>query len=337
MIVVRRSRTWGARVFAAALFLMCGSARAFAADHYAIVITGAAGASEYALKYRSWRTSLTGLLQGRFGYPDDHIIVLADEADRNVRRPTREIVRAAFADLQRRTHPDDVVFVLLMGHGSSGNGAHTPDEGDAKFNLVGPDMSAGEWADVIKPIPARIVFVNGASGSFPFLRKLAGRGRIVVTATAAITQEYETIFPEFLVKAFGDPSADADKDGRVSIWEAFSYASAAVRRWFDQLGQLPTERALLDDTGDGVGREADDPKGTDGAVAKVTYLQLDAPIAVPVDGELGALLRRRADTQGQVDLLRARKPNLPEAEYQAQLERLLLELARLDRDIRAKQ
>ena len=43
-------------------------------------------------------------------------------------------------------------------------------------------------------------------------------------------------------------------------------------------GQLATERPLLDDTGDGVGREAGAP-GPDGAVAQVTYLQPEARIA----------------------------------------------------------
>ena len=75
------------------------------------------------------------------------------------------------------------------------------------------------------------------------------------------------------------------KNGRVSIWEAFTYASAGVRQWFEQKGQLPTERPLLDDTGAGIGREAQNP-GTDGAIARVTYLEPDA--------RAGAAVRHRA-------------------------------------------
>ena len=33
--------------------------------------------------------------------------------------------------------------------------------------------------------------------------------------------------------------------GRVSVWEAFTYASAHVKQSFEQKGQLPTERPLL--------------------------------------------------------------------------------------------
>jgi hypothetical protein len=322
---------YGSRVCAALVVLLSvWGSTATAADRYAFIVSGATGGEEYALKYKSWRVSLTTLL-ARHGYSDDHIIALAEDQEAGVKAPTRENVRASLADLHRRTRSDDVVFVLLIGHGTAGGGD------EAKFNLVGPDLSAEEWANLIAPIPARIVFVNGASGSFPFLQRISGRGRIVITATASVAQEYETIFPEFFVRGVGDPSADADKNGKVSIWEAFSYATAGLRKWYEERGQLATERPLLDDTGDGVGREADDPKGTDGAIAQVTFLQPDAPIAAPVGSELGTLLRRRADIQSQVDLLRARKPNLPDSEYQSELERLLLELARLDREIRAKQ
>ncbi len=312
-------------------------ARVFTADRYALIITGAAGRPEYAIKYERWCNSLATLLRASFRYPDDHVVVLAEEEDRQTRKPTRENVRAALADLQRRTAADDVVLVLLIGHGTSGTGANAPNNDDgAKFNLVGPDLSADQWAAAIRPIAGRLVFVNSTGGSFPFLQKLSGPGRIVITATGSTMQEYETIFPEFFVQAFGETAADSDKNGRVSIWEAFTYASAAVKKWFDVRGQLPTERALLDDTADGLGREADEPTGADGAIARVTYLQPDAPITAPADSELGALLRRRADTQAQIDLLRARKPNLPDFEYQTELERLLVELARLDRDIREK-
>jgi hypothetical protein len=220
------------------------------------------------------------------------------------------------------------VVVLLIGHGSG-------DDDDAKFNLVGPDLSAVEWADLVRPIPGRVVFINTASGSFPFLHVMAGRGHVVLTANDSAAQQFETMFPEFFVKAFDDDSADVDKNGKVSIWEAFSYASAHVRQWFEERGQLATERPLLDDTGAGIGREPETP-GRDGAIAQVTYLQPDEQIAETGDSELTALLRRRAELSSSLEQLKARKPNLLADEYESQLEALLLEIARVDRRIRAK-
>ena len=195
-----------------------------------------------------------------------------------------------FAELRRKLTKEDQLLVFLIGHGTTADGE------DAKFNLVGPDLSATEWADLLKPIPGRLVFVNTTSASFPFLRKLAARGRVVMTATDSSAQQFETVFPEFFLKAFEDGGADLDKSGRVSLWEAFTYASAGVRGWFEQKGQLPTERPLLDDTGAGVGREAQNA-GVDGAVARVTYLALDAVLALPSDAIQAALVKRRADLE----------------------------------------
>ena len=121
----------------------------------------------------------------------------------------------------------------------------------------------------------------------------------------------------------------------MSIWEAFSYASDAVKRWFEERGQLATERALLDDTGDGIGREADG-QSPDGLIALVTYLQPDRPIVDTGDSELTGLLRRRAELESDLEELRARKSAMLPDEYDAALEKILLEIAQIDRRVRAK-
>jgi hypothetical protein len=233
-----------------------------------------------------------------------------------------------FEDLSRRLTKDDLLLVLLIGHGNALEG----DEG--KFNLVGPDLSATEWAALLKPISARVAFVNTTSASFPFLGKLAGRGRLVLTATDSPMQQYDTIFPEFFVRAFDDPGADLDKNGRASLWEAFSYASARVRQWFEQQGRLPTERPVLDDDGDGVGTEAHDP-GADGALARTFYLDAGAP-ARAVDAGSPALIKERDALEAQVEALRVRRLSMPPAEYEAELERLLTELARVSAALRKR-
>jgi hypothetical protein len=299
-----------------------------AADRYALIVTGAAGGPEYARQYNEWRTTFAAILRAKFGYPDDHVIVLADADESGVRKPTRDSVRSALGEIGRRATKDDTVLVLLIGHG-------TADEEIAKFNLVGPDLSAAEWADLVKPIAGRLIFVNTASGSAPFMQKLASRGRVLVTAGDSTAQQYETVFPEFFIQAFTTESADTNKDGRTSIWEAFMYASAGVRQWYQERGRLQTERPMLDDNGDGAGREAQSP-GPDGAIAQVTYLDADRPAVVPSDSELTALLARRAAVQSQIDQLKTRKSDMAPAQYDSEMEALLLELARLDRDIRAR-
>lgn len=302
---------------------------ALAGDRYALIVTGASGGPQYAQKYEKWRASLLTTLRDRFAYPPDHIIVLADEPAADVRRATRENVRTALGELRRRAAKDDVVLVLLMGHGAALDGD------DGKFNLVGPDLTGEEWASLVKSIPGRLVFVNTSGGSFPFLLKIAGPGRVVLTATDSAAQAYDTVFPEFFVQAFEGAVADADKNQRVSIWEAFVYASGRVKTWFEERGQLATERPLLDDTGRGIGREAESP-GQDGFLAQATYLQPDVIVPATADTETANLLKRRAELESAVERLRTAKTAMPPDQYEAELEKLLLELTRVDRQIRSK-
>jgi hypothetical protein len=309
--------------------LLLFASAADAGDRYALIVTGASGGDVYAEKYLKWRTSFVETLRTRFHYAPERMIVLAEDEANGVQKSTRESVQRALADLRRRMTKDDQLLVLLIGHGT------TLDDEDAKFNLVGPDLSASDWADLIRPIPGRVVFVNTTGASFPFLRKLAGRGRIVLTATDATAQQFETVFAEYFIKAFDDAAADFDKNGRVSLWEAFTYASAGVRQWFEQKGALPTERPLLDDTGAGIGREAQNP-GTDGAVARVTYLEPDPALTLPADTALAVLVKRRAELEAQLEELKARKESTPPNQYDAELEKLLVEIARIGTQIRAK-
>ena len=318
-----------AQITMAILLVFSVVAQAAAGDRYALVITGASGGDTYAQKYAKWRAAFVATLREKFHYDPQRLLVLAETPEDGVRKATRENVRAAFADLRKRMTKDDQLLVLLIGHGTSLDGD------EAKFNLVGPDLSATEWNELLRPLPGRLVFVNTTGASFPFLRKLAGKGRVVLTATDAAAQQFETVFPEFFIKAFSDDAADLDRNNRVSVWEAFTYASASVRQWFEQKGQLPTERPLLDDTGAGIGREAQNP-GTDGALARVTYVQPDAVLALPSDTALAGLMRRRADLEMQLEELKARKESTPPDQYDADLEKLLVEIARLSAQIRAK-
>lgn len=311
-----------------ASLVLGGASSASSADRYALIITGASGGPQYAERHAAWRGKFVTALKDAFGYPDDHIVVLSEDAESAGLRSTRENVSAVLQALTRRVTKDDQLFILLIGHGTSG-------DTDAKFNLVGPDLPAAEWAGLLRPIAGRVVFVNTSSASFEYLERLAGRGRIVVTATDSAAQQYATIFPEFFVEAFTTESADLDRNGRVSVWEAFRSASAGVKGWFEAQGRLATERPLLDDNGDGIGREAEEP-GPDGALAQMTYLQPETPAVAGADPAVAELLRERATLESRLEALRAGKANVPAEQYERELEALLLEIARLDRQIKPK-
>jgi hypothetical protein len=221
----------------------------------------------------------------------------------------------------------DLLFIMLIGHGG-GEGA------DAKFNLIGPDLTVGEWNAILKPIPGQIALVDATSSSFPYLAGLAAPGRVIITATNSFAQRYHTVFADAFVQAIETTAADADKDGRISLLEAFTHASRLVELHYEQDKRLATERAVLDDTGDGIGRDAA-ATGPDGVIAGLTYLDA-VEIPKAADPEVQALLLRRQALTEQVDDLRRRRPGMPAAEFDREFEKVIIELALVSRDVRRR-
>ncbi|MBA3888813.1 MAG: caspase family protein, partial [Acidobacteria bacterium] len=234
----RGGERWPPRLAWAVVLLLCLSpGTAAAEERFVLIVSGASGAQEYAATFSAWTTELARTLTHRFNLDASRLVVLSESDDATV-ASTAANVRRAITLFQRRMTRDDVLLVVLIGHG-------TFDGIDAKFNLVGPDLEAAQWAALLDPVPGRVVLVNTTAASFPFLERLAGPRRVVIAATDSPAQRYQTVFPEYFIKAFADEAADLDKNGRVSIWEAFAAASAGVRRHYQQRGQLSTERALL--------------------------------------------------------------------------------------------
>jgi hypothetical protein len=304
------------------------AAPAAASERYALIVSGANGEASYADQYGQWRQSTVTALLEKLAFNESNVMTLFDGGDAN-HTSTAAGVRRAIDTLRAKMRADDVLLVLLIGHGSF-------DGTEAKFNLVGPDLSSVEWGALLKPLPGQIVIVDTTAASFPFLEHLAGARRIVITATDSVLQRFDTIFPEYFVRALTDAAADIDKNGRISVWEAFTAASMGVRRYYTQRGQLATERALIDDNGDGVGREAGGD-GTDGSASSRLYFDPDVPGAAPTDEEMLTLLQKRASLQIDADELKQRRALMTPDEYDKEFERLMIALATVSRDIRRKQ
>ena len=310
----------------AATVLFASASVALAESRYAVVISGASGGPQYAENYTRWRGELVQVLRGEMQFAPDNLIELGEEGTSLT--SSRENIRRVLADVRAKMAKDDLLLLVLIGHG-------TFDGTDAKFNLVGPDLEANEWKSLLRGFPGRLVVVNASAASFPFLARLSGPGRVILTATDSGAQAYETVFPDFFVKSLADPAGDLDKNGRISILEAFTYASMRVRQWYEQKGQLSTERPLLDDNGDGIGKEAGAP-GPDGAVAARLFLDAGSAASMTADPELADLMRRRAELEAAVENLKSRKPMMRPDEYQDELERVRIELARVSQAIRSR-
>ena len=291
---------------------------AFAQQTHLLVITGVPGDDEHAQKFQKWAATFIDAAKKKEAVPDANITLLADK------EATKAGIAKAFADLSARLKPSDAVFVLLLGHGSY-NGTR------AAFNHFGPDLTVEEWAKLLARLPAqRVAFVNTSSSSGAFLPAVTAPGRVVITATKTGGERNETQFPEFFIAAFGDAAADRDRNGHVSVGEAFEYAKTKGAQAFQQKGLLLTEHAVMEDGGDahlasalflGIGR-------AEGVLA----VDLSDPAMKALSDEKDALDR-------QIAALRQKKSTLDEAQYGAQLEQLLTDLAlktKAIRDLQAK-
>ena len=321
-----RGRSAGALALASLLGVLALASPALAGERYAIVVSGASGGEKYAAQQQKWRNDLGAALKTTLAFPEANVLLFSED-DSGSLKATAENVRRVFADLRRQLTAEDTLLLVLLGHG-------TFDGADAKFNLVGPDLTAVEWKEVIGGLPARLVIVNSTASSFPFLEELSQKGRVVITATDSAQQRFATVFPEYFIKAMGDLSSDFDKNGRMSVWEIFTAASAGVKQYYEQRGQLSTERPLIDDDGDRVGRDAQAP-GMDGALARTLHLDAD-PGSVSADIAIAALERQRAALEAQLEDLKGRRSSMSDGEYQAELERILVQIARIAQQIRQR-
>lgn len=225
------------------------------------------------------------------------------------------------------------LWLVLIGHG-------TFDGKEAKFNLRGPDLSAAELAEWLKPFRRRTAVINGASSSGPFINKLSASGRVVVTATRSGYEQNYARFGQFISEAIGDVKADLDKDGQVSLLEAFLTASRRVAEFYEAEGRLATEHGLLDDNGDGLGTPADwfrgiraVKKASDGASLDGLRAHQLHLIRSEQEQKLSPVVRvRRDELELSIVRLREGKGRMDEDKYYRQLEELLLELAKLYED-----
>jgi hypothetical protein len=301
---------------------------------FLLIVVGLAGDPEHGKTFHAWGNALADSSE-RLGVASDNLVYLVDQpadGDKKVTgRATREEVTKALESFATQAGPDDVVFITLIGHGSFDGRA-------AKFNMPGPDMGPADFAPLLAKLKSKqVVFVNTASASGPFVEALSGPGRTVVTATRNGAEHYATLFGGHFVEALGSEAADADKNRRVSVLEAFLFAKAEVARAYEREGLLATEHAVLDDNGDKEGSQ--DPSaagkdGKDGKVATIVSLGTVGNDTLPTDPKLRALYIERREFERRVESLRLLKESMQPARYTAELEQLVTALALKTREIR---
>jgi len=289
-----------------------------------IVVVGEPGEEKYEKPFVEW----AGRWRDAAAKSGSRFIGIGPPASKPSEREDRDILRETLASLE--SDPPETLWIVLIGHG-------TFDGKKAKFNLRGADVTAVELAETLAPLSCRTAIVNCASASAPFVNRLSGPNRVVVSATHSGFEYNFARFGDYLSRVIGDASADLDKDGQTSLLEAWLAAAKQTQEYYDTEAQLATEHSLLDDNGDGKGTPADWFRGIhliksskddalpDGAFANQFVL-------VPGEGSFvltDDLRRRRDQLELRLSQLRYHKDDLSEAEYLRHLEEILVPLAKI--------
>lgn len=291
-----------------------------------IVVVGAAGEKSYgdifADEAKSWREAAKQS-EVRFELIGGDVASSAAKTDKT----RMEAVLAAEAKRPSEAGP---LWLILVGHG-------TFDGRTAAFNLNGPDVTSVELAAWLEPIERPTIVVNTTAAAAPFLTELSAPGRVVITATKSGQERNYARFGRYFAARIIDPAADLDKDDQTSVFEAFLAAARDTAEFYRSEGRIATEHALLDDDGDGRGVRVEfferdklvkRPQGeaaADGEAARRFHLKRST-----TERRLSPeQLAQRDKLEAELAKLRGRKAELSDQAYFAELERVLVALARL--------
>ena len=291
------------------------------ADMSALIIQGVGGSEQIEKKLEKWGTSTRDVLVQDLGFAKDRVILLAGDSTR------KATVEQAFAQLKQQIKKEDNFLLIFIGHGSF--------DTDYKLNIMGPDITGKEYGALIDSLGAnRSVVVSSTASSGGMFDTMSGKNRVLVAATRSGEKE-DTVFYEHFLTGLKGLAADEDKDKKVSVWEAFKYATAGVERFYKEQTRIMTEHAGL--SAGGAAQVAATAAEQDAPVlARVTSLSADRAVTVS-DPKLQVLLNERKSIEQEIEKHRLDKNLLSEAEYEKRLEELIVRLARKNQEIQEQQ
>ncbi|MCU1237811.1 MAG: hypothetical protein JWP63_5778 [Candidatus Solibacter sp.] len=276
-------------------------------------VAGIGGELDYTQRFKMWADDIDGSLKKAGGESTVTTLIA----------PTREQMRARFAEIAKQAKATDSLVVILIGHG-------TYDGQDYKFNITGPDITAAEMAALMDKVPAqRQLVVNMTSCSGGSIEQLRRPNRIVIAATKTGSEKNATNFARYFAEALREPAADTDKNEAISALEAFRYAQTKTTEFFDTQKRLATEHSVIEDTGKGNGeKNATAANGVGKLANAFTVVRLGANAAAARDPNKRPLLDKKEQLEQAIEKLKFEKAAMPAQEYKQRLTQLLLELAK---------
>jgi hypothetical protein len=289
------------------------------ATTFYVTVAGLGGEPEYEQRFSGWAKDIDKVLRSTADAKVDTLY--GQDA-------TRTKIQDVFGRISREAKPDDVLVLMLIGHGSY-------DGIDYKINLPGPDLSAVDLGGLLDHVPAkRQLIVNMTSCSGGSRSVLERPNRVVITATKTGSEKNATVFARYWSEALRDPSADVDKNETISALEAFRYAEQKTGKFYETQKRLATEHAILEDTGKGEGVRAPSAENGEGLLAgRLPLLRTGAAETAASDPVKRSLLAKKDELEQQIDQLKYQKAALAPDAYKQQLAALLLELAKTQAEL----
>ena len=293
------------------------ASQARAATYY-VIVAGLGGEPDYEQRFTGAANDLDRVFKA--GSESAHVFTLIGT------QANATQLRATMGSVARDAKADDDFVLILIGHGSF-------DGVEYKFNLVGPDLTSSELAELRDRITARRqLVVNTTSSSGGSVAALERPGRAVIAATKSGTEKNATVFARYWVEALQDPAADTDKSDSISAMEAFVYAAKKTAAFYDAQKRLATEHAVFDDVGHGDPvRTQENGQGL--LMSSITVVRLGAGAQASNDPAKRALLEKKEELEQKIDELKYKKAAMEPEDYKQQLTAALVELAKVQEEL----
>jgi hypothetical protein len=297
---------------------LCFLALEARARTYYVIVAGLGGEPDYEQRFTAAATDLDRVFKSAGPAVDVYTLKGA--------QATAAEFRETMSAVAREASSDDDFALILIGHGSF-------DGVEYKFNLIGPDLTAAEIAQMCDRIRVRrqlIVDTTSASGGA--IQALERPGRAVIAATKSGTEKNATVFVRYWVEALQDPLADTDKSDSVSAMEAFRYATEKTAAFYEAEKRLATEHPVFNDVGHGEPvRDAGDGQGM--MLSSFTLLRLGTNQLAANNPAERALLDKKEVLEQKIDILKYQKAAMDPADYKKQLTDALVELAKVQEQL----
>ena len=272
-----------------------------------LIVGGLGGEAGYEQKFQTQAKAVASAASRSGAALKDIVVITGEQARRTALDPELKKFASAVKN-------DDQVVVVLIGHGSF-------DGEEYRFNLPGPDITGREILAFLDSMPAsQMLVVNATSSSGSVVEQWRKPNRVVITATKSGGERNATRFAEYWVQALSSPEADRDKNEIVTAAEAYDYASRKVADTFKSDAALATEHSRLD------GKNAD----------RIVVARLGSSALLPSDDVLDGLMKEQGTLETRLDEVKGKKGSMPPDQYYNELEKVLVNVARLDKRIDAR-